>query len=528
MDELTFGIEFEFAVPWPCRFNPNDVPYYQGRHLQYAAHLEVSRLLREKARVPARCEFDPLDAAAAANPYAFWQIASDCSLNFDFENARTMCAGYAFMPLELKTPIMTAGNEHDELQICSVLNALKDHFAPHGGIAVNNSCGMHVHVGRRCRLSQGRHEREWQGEGEEGPALSAGFLTSTLASLATLVTACEHTINGLHPPHRQNNRYCYTPSCVGPLAPMTPTQRLNFLWSLRYNNTNTNPNPTPNFNSSLSSSHRYAHGGAAAAASDAATIAAARRHTLHNTLNPGDARQCAYNFVNLRPASTLHPPELACDASYGPQAGRLQQRHPQRTIEFRQAAAGVDGRLHEALSAVAWARFVCELVRFAHRFRRCRTWAPMLATALQCVQRPAAAPPASFVPSLSLLAADAGEAGGWPPNGGGGGGGRGSGGVAPATGIGNGAATIVTAHDLMRGMGMEKLVIEALPLSAPPQQQQQQQQDEVLQQVLQLMAPHGTGGWALSMTPQLPWPPAGTMQVASFEEEEYSCSEVMD
>jgi hypothetical protein len=262
-----------------------------------------------------------------------------------------------------------------EAQIHAALAAVESAY----GMRVNESCGMHVHVGLAglgpaspaAKNTAGTDDRRTDSEDSEDSRNddvddyedryareNGGFPLGTLRMLAVLVTCCEAALNQLHPPHRQRNPYCRSPSqcrrdndfatlfCTGgggepqcsqtPLPPLAQLRRLAAQKSVR---------------------------------------------ALYEAFNGGEGRYFAYNFENLVPLVTApstpppSPPVNDDDDDDGQrddsEAGRQEQQWQQQrigrgTVEFRQFAASLD-----AAEIVARVRVALALVAFAHRFRHC-------------------------------------------------------------------------------------------------------------------------------------------------------------
>ncbi|KAL9588211.1 MAG: hypothetical protein Q9203_002970 [Teloschistes exilis] len=96
--------------------------------------------------------------------------------------------GWRFLGVELKTPTRRWEERRIALMdLEDALQVIRDQFSPF----VNESCGLHIHVGNG----------------------TSGFPTCTVRQFAKMVTIFERQLATVHPHHRIKNIHCRPPSC---------------------------------------------------------------------------------------------------------------------------------------------------------------------------------------------------------------------------------------------------------------------------------------------------------------------------
>ena len=197
--------------------------------------------------------------------------------------------------MELKTPILDfsvsglGGISH-------ALSVLGEEYGER--VFVNESCGLHVHVGS-LGASNPNPNFSTNGTRGRGSKESVGFGLNTLKNLATLVTVFNRAFNSLHPGHRVDNPHCRSPAAnFRGLDPWAMAEAINQITGV-----------------------------------DAFAALMCRDRE-------GEERGMAYNFLNLSRAYT----------ALGEGAGL-------NTIEFRQHAASLDAR-----KVGVWVTLCCEFV----------------------------------------------------------------------------------------------------------------------------------------------------------------------
>lgn len=146
--DFTFGVEFEFGI----RFKKGSFPDY--RKLSPG---KVYSLIKETLTVETGLELlteadVDQDSPHFSNPnkdpnrihqqdlFNTWAIGTDATVSFQVEKHADRSS--MFFELELITPVMEFGPKALK-DIDKMLTALKKHF----DVVVNQSCGLHVHVG---------------------------------------------------------------------------------------------------------------------------------------------------------------------------------------------------------------------------------------------------------------------------------------------------------------------------------------------------------------------------------------------
>ncbi|KAL8686993.1 MAG: hypothetical protein Q9218_006711 [Villophora microphyllina] len=174
--DITIGIEVEFVVA----FQP-------AQYANASNRAEFDSLVR--ARIAQSLEQAGLAVNHLHNHagYEKWTVGSDSSIKAEPENPLSW-TGWQFLGVELKSRILSWGRNprsaFQELEVA--LQVIQTQFS----ISVNESCGLHVHVGNGA----------------------SGFPISTLQLFATIVSIFERQLASIHPPHRVHNVHCRPPS----------------------------------------------------------------------------------------------------------------------------------------------------------------------------------------------------------------------------------------------------------------------------------------------------------------------------
>lgn len=199
--QLTLGIEFEVIVVYDDSVYKYD-PESEDPQVRYLAHMAVQRILKSMEGVPVQ-ELSP-DCGLIDDTYDGWTVKSDCSVIPTSQEELLRPAGWRWDAVEVTTPILAASaasgaNGPDwATTVSRVLQTLTRRMnrpGSHMWLYTNDSCGLHVHVGRGRCLSQ------------------PSFDTATVRKLYSIVTACERLIDTLHSVDRiGKNHHCQTPS----------------------------------------------------------------------------------------------------------------------------------------------------------------------------------------------------------------------------------------------------------------------------------------------------------------------------
>lgn len=170
---LTFGAEIEFIV----RYDPD---LYKDDQLAVKGNPYSTDALRIKYGILVRKEIIKLlnENGFPTNDYrcvdfSKWTVDSDDTVTSDEHSPN-------WYPIELKTPVLECSPTTLK-QVETVMKLLVCRFDLH----VNNSCGLHVHVGNQDR----------------------GFTLRTLKNFCSLITAFERQLDSLHPPERVQSHF---------------------------------------------------------------------------------------------------------------------------------------------------------------------------------------------------------------------------------------------------------------------------------------------------------------------------------
>lgn len=161
---ITFGIELE------GRFLPH--PHHHSGSLESFCLEELALLLRSKSGLNVLTD----DLSEEVSAHSTWSLTEDGSI-MDVESEG--------LPFELVSRILTCSPQaHAEINtMLTALHAI-------GKVSVDESCGMHVHVGFG----------------------HFGYPLRTVQNLAAIVVGFEPLFATLHPPHRSDTDYARNPS----------------------------------------------------------------------------------------------------------------------------------------------------------------------------------------------------------------------------------------------------------------------------------------------------------------------------
>ncbi|KAI9752619.1 MAG: hypothetical protein M1835_001080, partial [Candelina submexicana] len=202
LNDLTFGVEFEFIVRVPIApyraatlgkswcLGTIDEPEFMGdpqlskrtvvpSSIRHAVHLEIAQTLRD-ASIPCNEVGNP-------NDFSMWAVTHDNSIRpHKGQPPNYLGLDDAEVGVELKTRILPFSEKSLE-EVRYALKVIKEKFQ----VRTNDSTGLHVHIGR------------------DKPRDSEDiFALSTLKNLICLVTIFEFQIERIHPPCRINNFNC--------------------------------------------------------------------------------------------------------------------------------------------------------------------------------------------------------------------------------------------------------------------------------------------------------------------------------
>ncbi|KAI4195965.1 MAG: hypothetical protein LQ350_006849 [Teloschistes chrysophthalmus] len=173
--DITFGIEIEFVVA----FQP-------AKYTNVSSEAELECFVR--AHIIHSMQQVGLAVNLLHEPtnYEKWTVGKDGSIKPQPENPH-LWKGWRFMGVELKTPIRRWEERRAAfMDLEDALQVIREQVSP----SVNESCGLHVHVGNG----------------------TSGFPVSTVRQFAKMVTIFERQLATVHPHHRINNVHCRPPS----------------------------------------------------------------------------------------------------------------------------------------------------------------------------------------------------------------------------------------------------------------------------------------------------------------------------
>lgn len=194
----TFGVELEFIV----RYRIDD--YEPARALGEGILRPINpysrqfgAILREHIITILRVAGFDVNDVLSKTDYQKWTVATDGSISWD---DLEMSCGFDFYGIEVKTPALYYSDEA-LTQIQKVIILIKSHFE----VLVNQSCGLHVHVGNG----------------------DAGFPLQTLKNIGMLTTVFERQIDMIHPLHRLASLYARRVACqFRRMGPFERAQRI--------------------------------------------------------------------------------------------------------------------------------------------------------------------------------------------------------------------------------------------------------------------------------------------------------------
>lgn len=189
---LTFGTEIEFslAVLEEGAEDPDrgDGRMASGFSTAYVAPLTGAAVRNveehivntiEKAGFPAMLDSGGMGSPSEIERSQKWFVTNDYSI----ECPREAHGSYTWYPIEINSPVYYFDPESVAAvqRVCSVLSATYR-------VSCNQSCGLHVHVGREAE----------------------GFSDTTVRNLIATLWTFEDRFNQIHPSHRisQGNQYC--------------------------------------------------------------------------------------------------------------------------------------------------------------------------------------------------------------------------------------------------------------------------------------------------------------------------------
>ena len=189
---LTFGIELEFVLRFDLADHVIDIDEILDQESDYddADIDDEDFLIADAQRESARDQFFhalaekgfPTSLASFFDPKVRgvdWEVDMDDSIRADGPLSGPQGVEYGYVGIELKSPALpyTAESLVKIREMCQLLGEFD--------ISVNQSCGLHVHVG---------NERK-------------GFPLETIKNLCVMTATFERELESLHPPHRIGNRY---------------------------------------------------------------------------------------------------------------------------------------------------------------------------------------------------------------------------------------------------------------------------------------------------------------------------------
>lgn len=202
---LTFGVELEFIL----RFDPADYRIDHDCTHEWCLHVEefarkhiVSTLL--KNGYPTCGEDERIIDSDSGSYYEKWDLGRDTSIHISELSPPPDGNRFGYSAVELRSPAL-AYTTASLLQVKEVFDLLFSAF----DILVNNSCGLHVHVGNEQK----------------------GFPLQTSKNFCILTTTFERELESLHPRSRIGNKYALSsgslfagvsPLDVGKIIKSTP------------------------------------------------------------------------------------------------------------------------------------------------------------------------------------------------------------------------------------------------------------------------------------------------------------------
>lgn len=181
-NKITFGVELEFLVPFLCEGDTDPAPGNgsENRPVTWvrdaeqafdAIQLEICALLKKhKIPVVNDYEFTHQSILTKGLPQ-HWCIGRDGSVA-----EQPWAYGYLWAGVELRSPVLPAGDEASYARVSEVVTLLRDHFRTR----VNLTTGLHVHVGMGV----------------------SPLPPHVVHRLAQLLWCADGMLSGLHPPER--------------------------------------------------------------------------------------------------------------------------------------------------------------------------------------------------------------------------------------------------------------------------------------------------------------------------------------
>lgn len=181
-NKITFGVELEFLVPFlregdtdPAPGNGSEnrpVTWVRNAEQAFdAIQLDICALLKKhKIPVVNDYEFTHQSILTKGLPQ-HWCIGRDGSVA-----EQPWAYGYLWAGVELRSPVLPAGDEASYARVSEVVTLLRDHFRTR----VNHTTGLHVHVGMGASPLPPR----------------------VVHRLAQLLWCADGMLSGLHPPER--------------------------------------------------------------------------------------------------------------------------------------------------------------------------------------------------------------------------------------------------------------------------------------------------------------------------------------
>ncbi len=194
---FTLGVEIEFVYIYKLPPNVEAYPYSSEdsayyHYLTYPGRKAVHRAL-SALDIPLR----PLKPHLRQD-FSAWTVDGDSTVQLTMEEFQTLPPGYSCEGIELKSRRFDVGRDDIADEIGRVLRTLKLHFnqpRSTARILVNQTCGLHVHIGHR----------------------RSGFDLAAVKRLLKLVTVFERQIDALHTASRISifeDSWCAPPSAI--------------------------------------------------------------------------------------------------------------------------------------------------------------------------------------------------------------------------------------------------------------------------------------------------------------------------